>query len=146
MWIFPWIRLSWNSCSMWEKLGWHNWFWQFLCEGLSFFNPKRFSYSYAWSCSLCEGMTSFCMRLISRKLCGFLLCFRLALLTQVFSFFNYRSPSSSLCTIFDAISSDIYEILSISPSANAFVFGDFNVHRKDWLTYSGGTDRPGELL
>ena len=26
-----------------------------------------------------------------------------------------------------------------------FVFGDFNVHHKDWLTYSGGTDRPGEL-
>ena len=25
------------------------------------------------------------------------------------------------------------------------VFGDFNVHHKDWLTYSGGTDRPGEL-
>ena len=26
-----------------------------------------------------------------------------------------------------------------------FVFGDFNVHHKDWLTCSGGTDRPGEL-
>ena len=26
-----------------------------------------------------------------------------------------------------------------------FVFGDFNVHHKDWLTYSSGTDRPGEL-
>ena len=26
-----------------------------------------------------------------------------------------------------------------------FVFGDFNVHHKDWLTYSDGTDRHGEL-
>ena len=26
-----------------------------------------------------------------------------------------------------------------------FVFGDFNIHHKDWLTYSGGTGRPGEL-
>ena len=26
-----------------------------------------------------------------------------------------------------------------------FVFGDLNIHHKDWLTYSGGTDRPGEL-
>ena len=26
-----------------------------------------------------------------------------------------------------------------------FVFGDFNVYHNDWLTYSGGTDRPGEL-
>ena len=46
---------------------------------------------------------------------------------------------------FDAISSNIDEVLSINPSANAFVFGDFNVHHKDWLTYSGGTYRPGEL-
>ena len=35
-------------------------------------------------------------------------------------------------------------ILSINPSANVFVFGDCNVHCKDWLTNSGGTDRPGE--
>ena len=34
---------------------------------------------------------------------------------------------------------------SIYPSANVFVFGDFNIHHKDWLTYSSGTDRPGEL-
>ena len=26
-----------------------------------------------------------------------------------------------------------------------FVFGDFNVHHKDWLTYYGGADRSGEL-
>ena len=32
----------------------------------------------------------------------------------------------------------------INPSANVFVFGDFYVHHKDWLAYSGGTDRPGE--
>ena len=47
--------------------------------------------------------------------------------------------------VFDSISSNIDEVLSINPSANVFVFGDFNVHHKDWLTYSGGTDRPGEL-
>ena len=70
------------------------------------------------------------------------LCFRLALLHSVsFFFFLYRSPSSSLCTVFDSISSNIDEVLSINPSANVFVFEDFNV----WLTYSGGTDRPGEL-
>ena len=85
------------------------------------------------------------MGLISRKLCRFL-CFRLALLHSVsYFFFLYRSPSSALCTVFDSISSNIDEVLSINPSANVFVFGDFNVHHKDWLTYSGGTDRPGEL-
>ena len=60
-------------------------------------------------------------------------------------FFLYRSPSSSLCTIFDSISSNIDEVLLINPSANVFVFGDFSIHHKDWLTYSGGIDRPGEL-
>ena len=33
----------------------------------------------------------------------------------------------------------------INPFANVFVFGVFNVHHKDWLTYSVGTDRAGEL-
>ena len=47
--------------------------------------------------------------------------------------------------VFDSISSSIDEVLSVNPSANVFVFGDFNIHHKDWLTYSGGTDRPGEL-
>ena len=47
---------------------------------------------------------------------------------------------------FYSISSDIDDFLSISPFANVFVFGDFQKsHQKDWLTYSGGTDRPGEL-
>ena len=74
------------------------------------------------------------------------LCFRLALLHSVsYFFFLYQSPSSSLCMIFDSVSSNIDEVLLINPSANLFVFGDFIVHHKDWLTYSGGTGRPGEL-
>ena len=74
------------------------------------------------------------------------LCFRLALLHSVsYFFFLYQSPSLSLCTVFDSISSNTDEVLSINPSANVFVFGDVNVHHKDWVTYSGGTDRPGEL-
>ena len=60
-------------------------------------------------------------------------------------FFLYRSPSLYLCTVFDSVSSNIDEILSINPSENVFVFGDFNVHHKDWFTYSGRTDRSGEL-
>ena len=47
--------------------------------------------------------------------------------------------------VFDSISSNIDEVLLINPSANVFVFGDFSIHHKDWLTYSGGIDRPGEL-
>ena len=47
--------------------------------------------------------------------------------------------------VFHSISSNINTVLSINPSANVFVFGDFNIHHKDWLTYSSGTGRPGEL-
>ena len=72
--------------------------------------------------------------------------FRLVLLHSVSGFFFlYRSPSSSLSTVFDSISSNTDEVLSINQSTNIFVFGDFNVHHRDWLTYSGGTDPPGEL-
>ena len=75
------------------------------------------------------------------------LCFRLALLHSVsYFFYLYQSPSSSLCKVFDSISSNIDEVLSINPSANVFAFGDVIVyHNKDWLTYSVGTDGPGEL-
>ena len=74
------------------------------------------------------------------------LCFRLALLHSVpYFFFLYRPPSSLLCTVFDSVSSNIGEALPINSSANVFVLGDFNVHHKNWLTYSSGSDRPGEL-
>ena len=64
---------------------------------------------------------------------------------NVLLFFLYQSPSLSVCTAFGSISSNIDEGLLINPSADMFVFGDFNVHHKDWLNYSGGTDRPSEL-
>ena len=74
------------------------------------------------------------------------LCFRLVLFHLLsYFFFLHRSPSSSVCTVFDSISSNIDEILLINPSANVFVFEDFNIRCKDQLTYSGGTGRPGEL-
>ena len=72
-------------------------------------------------------------------------CFRLALLQSVSCFFFlYHSPSLSLCMAFDSISSNVDEVVSINPSANAFVFVDFNINHKDWLTYSGGTYVPGQ--
>ena len=74
------------------------------------------------------------------------LCFRLASLHSLsYFFFLYWSPLL-LCMVFDSVSSNIDEVLSINPSANVFVFGDLNVYHKDWFTYSGGTDRPHELF
>ena len=75
------------------------------------------------------------------------LCFWLALLHSLsYFFFLYQSPFSSLCMVFDSISFNIDEVLLIIPSADIFVFGDFNVYHKDWFTYSSRMDWPGQLL
>ena len=87
---------------------------------------------FAWDLSLENFMDSY-------------LCFWLTLLHSVsYFFFLYQWPFSSLCMVFDSILSNIDEVLSINSSALS-VSWDFNVHHKDWQTYSGGTDRPGEL-
>ena len=86
------------------------------------------------------------MGLIYRKLYRFLNIY-LTSFTSVSVLLLFPLSITSLvfmCTVSDAISSNI-EVLLINPSANIFVFGDFNTHHKDWLTYSGGTDQPGEL-
>ena len=87
--------------------------------------------SFAWDLSLENSVDSY-------------LCFRLALRSSV-SFSSFDHLLRLYAHFFDSISSNKDEVLSINSSANVFVFGDFNFHHKDWLTYSGGTDRPGEL-
>ena len=86
------------------------------------------------------------MGCISRKLYGFLLIFSTSF-TSLSALHLFPLPllSLSLSMVLDSISSNIDQVLLINPSANVFVFGDFNNYHKDWLTYSGGTDRPGEL-
>ena len=64
------------------------------------------------------------------------MCFQLALLHSVsYFFFLYRSPSSPSCSL-DAVSTNIDRALSKHPTANVFVFGDFNVHHVEWLKHS----------
>ena len=115
----------------------------FLFEGLSSIKWKGIKYLYAWSCSLCEGGTSFCTRLFSKKLWRFLFLTGFTLF-YILLFFSYGLLYLSLYTVFVTIS-NIDEVISINPSANVLVLGDFNIHYKDWLTYYGGTYRPGEL-
>ena len=61
------------------------------------------------------------------------------------SFYSINHLLHLYAWFFDSISSNIDEVLLINPSVNVFVLGDFNVYHKNWLTYSGGTDQPGEL-
>ena len=72
-------------------------------------------------------------------------CFWPALLHLGFYFFFLLLLSSSLCTVFDIILSNINEALSTNPSANLFAFENFSIHHKDWPTHSGGIDRPDKL-
>ena len=72
--------------------------------------------------------------------------FNLPYFTQCLTSFSSIDDILCLCAWFLILFHlNIDEVLSINPAANVFVFGDFNVHDKDWVTYSGGTNPPGEL-
>ena len=74
------------------------------------------------------------------------LCFWLAVLhSESYLFLLYWLSSLSSYTAFDSISSNRDQVLSINAFTNEFIFRDFNVHPKDWLTYSGRTDISSEL-
>ena len=74
------------------------------------------------------------------------LCFRWLYLTQCLTSFSSIDHFLPRYTqFFILFFSNINEVSSINPSANVFVFGDFNAHHETWLTYSGGSDRPGKL-
>ena len=129
--IVPWIKLSWNSCSVWDKLRWLNWFWQFLRERFLLIQKDSGTHMHGLVVYVKEGL-SFAQDLSLENSADSYLCFRLAILHSVsYLFFLYSLPSLCLCTVFDSILSNIDEVLSINPSANGFVFGDFNVHHKD---------------
>ena len=144
LWIFTWIRLSWHSCSMWDKPGCLN----FLVRGnLPLIRKDSSTHLHGLAVYAKEGLP-FVWDLSLENSADSYLCFPLALLHWVsvsYFFFLYGSPSSSFCTVFDSISSNIDKVLSINLSANVFLLRDFNVHLKDWLTYCGGTDRSGEV-
>ena len=95
-----------------------------------------------------QGGIFFCLGPIFRKFWRFLLVFSTCFaLFSVFLLF----PLSINIFVFvhgfwcNFIYSNIDQVFLINPSGNVFVFGDFILHHKDSLTYSGGTDRPGEL-
>ena len=145
MWIFPWIKLSWRSSSIWDKLRW-----LIDSDNLSvvyLLLIRKDSSTHMHDLAVyVEERLPFAREVSLENSTDSYWCFRLALLHSVpYFFFLYRSPSSALCTVFDSISSNIEEVLSINPSANERFFRDFQVHHKDWLTYSEGYARPGEF-
>ena len=145
MWIFPWIKLYGYSCSMWDKLGWLNRSGDFSVTGyLPLVRKDSTTHMHGFAVCVKEGLP-FAWELSLKNSADSYLCFRLALLHSVSYLFSLYWSPSCLCMVFYSVSSNIDEVLSINPSANLFVFGDFNVHHKDLLTCSGVADRPGEL-
>ena len=112
-----------------------------FCERgyLSLIQKDSGTHMYGLAVYVKEGLP-FTQDLSLENSAGSYLCFRLAFLHSVsYFFFLYRSPSLILCMVFDSISSNI------NPFANMFVFGDFSIHHKNWLTYSCGNDRSDGL-
>ena len=145
--FFSWIKLSWDSFSMWDKPGWLNWFWQFLCESyLPLIRKNSSTHTRGPTVYVKQGLL-FARELFLVNSADSYLWFWLALLHSLsYFFFLNWSPSLSLCMVLECISSNIDEvILLIDASADVFVFGDFTNHRKDWLTYSGGTEWSSEI-
>ena len=125
--IFPWIKLAWDSCSVWIKL-----------SSLTNLDDSTFSvtgylplirkgpsiHMHDLAVYVKEGLHfAWEWDLAPENSADSYFCFWLVLLHSVsYFFFLYRSPLS-LCMVFDFISSNIDEVVSINPSANVFVFG-----------------------
>ena len=72
--IFPWIKLSWNSCSVWDKLRWLNWFWQFLRERFLLIEKDSGTHMHGLVVYVKEGLP-FARDLSLEKLCIFFVMF-----------------------------------------------------------------------
>ena len=82
----------------------------------------------------------------SRKLYVFLLVlFTSFTCLSVLLPFNLSVTFFIIIQVFDSISSNIDEVLLVNLYTNMFAFEEFNVHHKDWLTFSGGSDSLDEL-
>ena len=69
----------------------------------------------------------------SKKLCGFVLMFSTGFTSLIVLLIFPLSITFVFMHGLRFLSSNVDEVLSIKPSAIVFVFGDFNIHQKDWL-------------
>ena len=92
----------WHSYSMWDKPGWLNQFWQFLCF-LSFIQKDSSTNIHDLTVYVKKELP-FAQNLSLENSTDSYLGFQLAFLHSVSNFFFlYQSPSLFLCTVFDFI-------------------------------------------
>ena len=144
--IFPWIKLFWYFYFIWDKLWCSIGSNHFSVSGcLTLIWKDSVTHLHGLAVHVKEGLL-FAQGSSLENSDDSYLYLQLALPHFVsYFFFLHQSMPLSLWTIFNTILSKIYKVLSIKLSANVFVIGDLNIHHKDWLTYSWGTDRPSEL-
>ena len=111
MWIFLWIKHPWHSCSIWENL-----------NGLV--NSGNISVS-SYLPLIQEDSVTHVHGLSVYVKKGLPFAWDLPL----------ENFANSLCTFIEAILSNVDEVLSITQSANMFLFGGFNVQLMHWLTF-----------
>ena len=85
------------------------------------------------------------MGLICRKLCRLLLMFSTGFTSLCLTSFSSLDHLPCLCARCLILFHLTLMRFSRSTHLLVFVFGDFNVHHRNWSTYSGGTDKFGEL-
>ena len=140
MWIFPWTKLSWYSCPEWDELGWFSWFWQFLFEGLSSFNLKRcFTCMHGLVVYMKEGLTFALTKSLENSADAFW-CFDLIYFSQCltsFSSINHLYCGYEWFLI-------LFHLTQMRFSWSTHLLMCL-IHHKDWLTYSCGADRSGQL-
>ena len=119
MWIFVWIKLSGHSLSVWDKFD--DWIdsSNFSVLGyLPLIQKDSITHMHGLAVYV-KQRPPFALDLYLEISTDSYICFRLALLHSLSCFFFlYQSPTPSLCTVFDSISSNIVEVLSINQYAN----------------------------
>ena len=126
----------WHSSSTWDKLGWLKWLILLILKDF-------FSHMHNFAVYMKEGFR-FAQKLSLENsqdsYIHFCYWFYFIHCLTSFSCINHL-----LCLwIFDTIPSHIDEVFSINLSTNVVVFGNFNVHHRAYLTYSGRTDGPNK--
>ena len=111
-----------HTTSMWEKPGWLDFFWQYLCKGYLLLIWKD-SITHMRDLAVYVKLE---LHSVIENTSDSYLCFQQVLIHSLpYFFFLYWSPSLYLCRIFETTSSKINEVFSsINRCAHVFLFGD----------------------
>ena len=120
--IFPWIKLSWHSYSVWEKPEWLVWFCNFTVRGyLPLIRQDSSTHMYGLAVYVNKELP-FARDLSLKNSADSYLCFWLTLLHSVPCFFFLSVTFFVLVHVFYSNSSNIDEVLSINLSAKFLSF------------------------